>query len=81
MAMMNSPLALIKPGRQRRRLPKIPAQLHHQHPAVHRRNLFQQLVCPVIRAIIHQDQLETVAHLLHHLLEPGIEWVTFSSSL
>jgi len=64
---------VIKPGGQRRGLPEVPAQLHHQHAAVDRRNLFQQLVGAIARTIIHKHQFEVVACLFHHLFQAGIE--------
>ena len=64
--------SVIEAGCQRRRLPKISAQLDHQHAAVHSSNLFQQLVGPVAGAVIDQHQFETLAHLLHYLLQAGI---------
>ncbi len=64
---------VVETGRQRRGLAEVPAQLDHQHAAVHRGNLFQQLVGAVARAVVHQHQLKAVAHLLHHLLQAGIQ--------
>ncbi len=63
---------VIESGGKRRGLAKIPAQLHHQHAAVDRGYLFQQLVRPVARSVVHKHQLKRVPHLLHHLLQARI---------
>ena len=60
---------IVETGRQGRGLAEVPAQLDYQNPAVYRGNLFQQLAGAVAGAIVHQHQLERVAHLLHHLLQ------------
>ena len=64
---------MVEAGRQRRGLAKVAAQLDHQHAAVDRGNLFQQLVGAVARAVVDQHQLKAVAHLLHHLLQASVE--------
>src|SRR5262249_17532815 len=58
---------------QRRSLPEIAAQLHYQYAAVHRGNFFQKLVGSVVGAIVNENQFKTVANLLHHLLQAGIQ--------
>ncbi len=70
---MNSPEAWSKTGSQRRGLPEVAAQLDHQHAAVDRGNLFHQLVGAVAGAVVHQHQLKTIAHLLHHLLQARVQ--------
>ena len=64
---------MIESSRQRRRLSEIAAQLYHQHTAVHRGNLFQQLVSLVARAVIDQHQLKAFAHLFHHLFQTRVQ--------
>ena len=64
---------VVKAGGQGRGLAKVAAQLDDQHAAVDGGNFFKELVGPVVRAVINQDQLKGVVHLLHDLLEPGIE--------
>jgi dsRNA-specific ribonuclease len=64
---------VVETGRQGRGLAEVAAQLDHQHAAVDRGNLFQQLVGAVVGAVVDQHQLKAVAHLLHHLLQAGIE--------
>ena len=47
---------VIEPGCERRSLTEVPAQLDQQHTRIHRRNLFQQAIRTVSRAIVdHQD--------------------------
>ena len=82
MARMNSPCGVIETGRQRGGLAEVAAQLDDQHAAVHRGDLFQQLVGAVAGAVVDQDQFKGVAHLLHDLLQARHRAsVTFSSSL
>ncbi len=64
---------VVKTCGQSRGLSEVAAQLDHQHAAVHRGNLFQQLVGAVVGPVINQHQLKTVAHLLHHLFQARIQ--------
>ena len=57
---------------QGRGLAEVAAQLDDQHAAVDRGNLFHQLVGAVVGAVVHQHQLKTFAHLLHHLLQARV---------
>ena len=66
-------LRMVEARRQCRGLSKVATKFHHQHPAIHRRNLFQQLVAAVGRAIVHQHQLKTLTDLLHDRLQLVIE--------
>ena len=63
---------VVEARRQRRGLAEVAAQLDDQHTAVDRGNLLHQLVSPVAGAVVHQHQLEVVAHLLHHLLQARV---------
>ena len=73
MERMNSPGGVVEAGGQCRSLAEVAAQLDHQHAAVDRGNLFQQLVGAVTGAIVDQHQLKALAHLLHDLLQARIE--------
>ncbi len=63
---------VVETRRQRRGLAEVAAQLDDQHAAIDRGDLFQQLVGAVAGAIVDKDQLKTVAHLLHHLLQARV---------
>ena len=73
MARMNSPEAWSKPAASAEVWPKLRRSLMTSTRLIDRGNLFHQLVGAVARAIVHQHQLKTLAHLLHHLLQARIE--------
>ena len=66
-------LGMVESRRQRRSLPKIPPQLHHQNPAIDCGNLLQQAARAVIRPVVHKHQLKRIANVFHDLLQPVIQ--------
>src|SRR5215469_1173918 len=64
---------VVEASRQAGGLPKVPPQLHHRHPAVHRRDFTKQRERAILRAVIYQDNLETLAMALHDRLQAIVE--------
>src|SRR4051812_46992168 len=64
---------MIEAGGQCRSLSEVAAQLDDENPAVHRRDLFEKLVGAVAGAVVYQDQLKSLAYLLHDLFEARVE--------
>ena len=59
-------LRMVKSRRQRRCLPKVPAQLDDQHARVYSGDLLKQPVRAVPRSVIHKDQLKAFTNMLHN---------------
>ena len=66
-------LRMLTAGRQRRGQPEVPPQLNDQNPRIDRRNLLQQTVSTVTRAVIDKDQLKSLANVLHYGLQAVVE--------
>ena len=64
---------MIESSGQCRGLPEVAPQLDNQHAAVDRGNLFQQFVGTIARSVVDEDELKTIAHLFHHLLQARIQ--------
>jgi hypothetical protein len=63
------PLGVVEAGRERRGLAEVAPQLDNKNPAVHSRNLFQQLVGAITRSVVDKHQFKAVANLLHNRLQ------------
>ena len=66
-------LGVIEAGGERRGLTEVAPQFDDQNAAVDGRDLLEQLVGAVARSVVHKNELEAIANLLHDRLQAVIE--------